>query len=212
MKTMLNWAVRNRLCTENPIGMVESLPKRKVRNRRALTDEEMESLLAASKPEEALIWRTFLSTAMRRGELASLKWRDVDFENGMINLKLENVKTYCSRSVPITQGLLADLLSLKNGSRSEYVFVNSAGSPWRDNLLLKHLRRCLKRAGISSDGVDLHAFLYTTATHMIRNGADVKTVQDFIGHKTIRMTLEVYAQVFPHGKRKALDYLPAALK
>jgi site-specific recombinase XerD len=76
---------------------------------------------------------------------------------------------------------------------------------------------CLKRAGIdrrtfSPDGrvlehVDLHSLRRTFATSLIVGGADPKTVQELLGHKTLAMTMKIYAKVRAGTKRQALGRL-----
>jgi integrase len=90
--------------------------------------------------------------------------------------------------------------------------LNSKGNLWRA------FAACLKRAGIerqsfSPDGrllehVDVHSLRRTFATSLIVSGADPKTVQELLGHKTLLMTMKVYAKVRSQTKRQALGRLP----
>jgi len=57
---------------------------------------------------------------------------------------------------------------------------------------------------IDPEGVDLHALRYTFGSHLIRNGANVKIVQELMGHADERITLQIYAKAFNPDKRPAV--------
>ena len=67
------------------------------------------------------------------------------------------------------------------GEQDNYVFVNSVGTPWRNNLLAR-FRRCCKAAEVDLRGLDLHALRATFATLVMETGAELKTAQTLIGH------------------------------
>src|SRR5262245_31513166 len=101
------------------------------------------------------------------------------------------------------------------------VFVTTENTPLdHKGNLWRTFVACLKRAGIQrqtfgNDGglvehVDLHSLRRTFATSLIVNGADPKTVQELLGHKTLAMTMKVYAKVRAQTKRQALGRLSYA--
>ena len=107
---------------------------------------------------------------------------------------------------------LMDLLSglkkeRQKPSSGDYVFVNAVGRPWRNNLLTR-FKRCVREAGINPRGVDIHCLRYTFGTHLIRQGANAKVVQKLMGHATVAMTLNIYAQVFPSDLSESIKRLP----
>lgn len=101
----------------------------------------------------------------------------------------------------------------------DHIFVTTQNTPLDSKgNLWRAFVGCLKRAGIerqtfSPDGrllehVDLHSLRRTFATSLIVSGADPKTVQELLGHKTLLMTMKVYAKVRSQTKRQALGRLP----
>ena len=76
------------------------------------------------------------------------------------------------------------------------------------NNLLRGFKQCIKAAGIPSHGVDIHCLRYTFGAHLVRHGANIKTAQRLMRHKTASMTLDVYAQYFADDGQSAIDSLP----
>ena len=97
-------------------------------------------------------------------------------------------------------------LSLEARAEREHVFVNMLGLPWTSGLRRK-LKSCLRAAGIEEHAVDFHSLRVTFITHLVRQGVDIKTTQVLARHKTIQMTLQVYARSFPQDRRDAVDSL-----
>ncbi len=211
LKTMLNWALRTRRIAENPVALIKPLTIKRTCTRRALTTEEVERVCLASPPDFRLLWYTFATTGMRKNELVSLTWEDVNLEPGAGYFKVreENSKTRKSRVIPIPEDLRAALAERRKDALLKYVFTNRAGRPWRNNLLTR-FKACVKKAGINPEGVDIHALRYTFVTHLLRAGVNIKSVQKLAGHVTVQVTLDIYAQVFPEDNVEAVSRLPYA--
>jgi integrase len=102
----------------------------------------------------------------------------------------------------------------------EHVFVTTANTPCSQGGLYVAFMRCCKRAGIQTrthDGegrlvehVDIHSLRRTFATNAIVNGADPKSVQEVLGHRTLEMTMKIYAKVKGASKRQAVARLSYA--
>jgi len=209
LKTMLNWGVTSGVIAENPIRHVKQLPKRPVKVRRAMCEEEIERLLAVSSPRFRLVFKTLLETGLRFGELASLRWRDLDLTKGAITVRAEVTKTHKGRTIPIPDALRKELAGLRDRSRSVLVFTNSRGGRWRQSLL-RGFQYYLKKAKVTRTGLDLHALRHTYATRLRRLGVDVKVIQDLLGHSTWTMTNEVYLHSSHADRRAAVDRLSGA--
>jgi integrase len=115
----------------------------------------------------------------------------------------------------VTEARVAALFS------TEHVFVTTTATPLHHGgNLWRAFVRCLQQAGIERetfgpDGrlishVDIHSLRRTFATSLIASGADPKTVQELLGHKTLTMTMRLYAKIRPHTKREAVGRLPYA--
>lgn len=99
------------------------------------------------------------------------------------------------------------LQQVKKISGGPYVFANKEGRPFKK--VYKGFKAALKRAGINN--FTFHDLRHTFASHLVMNGADLKTVQELLGHKTFNMTLR-YAHLSPDHKRKAVDDLASEMQ
>jgi integrase len=236
LKTMLRWGVQHRLIGSNPIEGVR--PKNHTpREGRAFTADEIERLLTASPQPWRDIWYAYLVTGMRKMELASLQWRDIDTEAREIIVRADVAKTRTARRIPIDAGLWEILERRRREPRApgsgktaaitrrvqerftrEHVFTSTENTPISPDGAYKAFKRCCKLAGIErstadTDGqeiehLDVHSFRRTFATSLITSGADPKSVQTLLGHKTLAMTMNLYAKVNANHQRRAIDALP----
>jgi integrase len=163
---------------------------------------------------------TFLAavTGLRVSELLALKWEDVDYEAGEINLiraivcqHVGSLKTAASQKpVPMDAGLAALLLDWRGkclyNQDTDYVFASAemhGKQPlWPSSAMSKHIRPAAKLAGIVKH-VRWHVFRHSFATLLKGNGEDVKTVQESLRHADSKVTLDTYTQGLMPVKREA---------
>lgn len=152
------------------------------------------------------------STGLRRGELITLRWRDIDFERKQTNVthtiwrNVEgNTKTEASkRPVPLHALVIEELkkwrLVTLYRSEEDFLFPSIAknGTPpiTPDMILRRHIRPALKRIGF-------HSFRYGFAKMLRQQGVDLKTAQELLRHANSRITLEIYQQAVEEEKRVA---------
>src|SRR5262249_35782299 len=105
LATMLRWAVLHGIIGTNPVAGIKPLPNDQAKEGRALSTEEVARLLKASKPHWRDIWYAFLVTGLRKEELASLTFRDVDFEGRELIVRGGVAKNHRERRIPIDNGL-----------------------------------------------------------------------------------------------------------
>lgn len=158
---------------------------------RILTLEEQERLLSCSAPHLKPIIITALTTGMRKGEILSLTWEDVNFNNNLITIRHTISKSKKTRLVPINLTLRKALLEqkLKTG-QSGYVFLTPEGKPYSPNnanALKRAFGMACKRANIQ--GLRFHDLRHTAATRMIEEGVGIEKVSKILGHATIDMTM-----------------------
>lgn len=205
LSSIFSMAMRkpHRLVRENPCREVAKL-KEENRRSRYLSPDEEERLLAACTGKRAHlkpILVVALNTGMRRGEILSLKWPQVDLARGFIHLT--QTKSGKSRDVPINSVVREELLMLKARSRSEFVFANPmTGQAVTD------VKRAFAAACGDSQVVNLHFhdLRHTAATRMAETGAEPSTIKDILGHSDLRMT-DRYTHAVESRKRAALDRL-----
>ncbi len=179
---------RRKFFGDSPVGKVRSLPAYN-QVERILTPKEESDLLAACPAYLRPIIIAALNTGMRKSELLTLKWSDVDLENDVITLRQTHTKSKKLRRVPINSVLKKTLLEqrLVSGSQ-DYVFLGSHGKPYkRQDSLKRAFSTACKKAGI--EGLRFHDLRHTAATRMIEAGAPLVAVSRVLGHQDIRTTM-----------------------
>jgi len=199
LKNMYTKAIEWRYIKDNPAKKVKLL-KEPPGRLRYLRPEEVEKLLNACANYLRPIVVTALNTGMRKGELLRLKWADVDLKNRKITVI--NSKNNESRVIPINQTLFKELSALSKESKGEYVFSDRNGHPFGD--IKKGFSAALKRAGIKD--FRFHDLRHTFGSHLVMQGVDLKTVQQVMGHKDIKMTMR-YSHLSPEYVQEAMEKL-----
>lgn len=202
LSSIFSMAMRkpHRLISENPCLEVMKLSEENRRNR-YLTGEEEERLLAACTDErEHLkpIIMLALNTGMRRGEILSLRWAQVDFGRGQIHLT--RTKSGKERDIPINT-VIRDLLFNLERHSSGFVFASE-----KTGRALTHCKRgfatALKTARI--EDLHFHDLRHTAATRMAEMGAEPSTIKEILGHSDLRMT-DRYTHAVERRKIEALE-------
>ncbi|GHV23993.1 hypothetical protein AGMMS49959_19050 [Planctomycetales bacterium] len=234
LKNIVDYAVSNRFIATNPVRDFKYLRLVPVKHRRHLSDEEIAMLLAVSPVEFRRIWQFFLLTGLRASELTNLRWQNIDLKKRVIRVTPTDkftVKTATGiRSIPLHAKIeLPDRVG-------EYVFCNQNKVAHRPDVLIKAFKRCMFNALCRLRGLpygkrlskteladnyekieavnaelknlDIHCLRYTFCTGLIRSGADVKTVQQLMGHKSPVVTLKIYAQFTTANAESAVLNLP----
>jgi integrase len=188
LKHMMSKALEWKLVTANPFQGVRSL-RVPSRIERILGVDEESRLLACCDRLRSRFLRSVvvlaLNTGMRRGELLSLKWEQVDLAQGRI--RVLNAKTNSStRSIPVNS-IVHNLLSeLSRNKKSQMVFPSSrrAGKGFLD--LKKGFKKAVQLAGLPK--IRFHDLRHTFATRLVQKNVDLITVQHLLGHVNISMT------------------------
>ena len=179
------------------------------------------------------LWRLAATTSLRRGELAGLRWRDVDLDTGEIHVRETAVvvgytviqstpKTDKSRhTVGRDEGTVATLRSLR-ARRSEemlshgrrrgdatHLFTREDGEPLHPQRLTTMLASRAAKAGLPV--VRLHALRHGHATAALEAGVPMKVVSDRLGHSSIAITADVYFHVAAATDRAAAAQIAATI-
>ncbi len=182
------------------ISRVKLLPENNKRLR-YLSTEEIDKLIQACSPHLKPIVITALNTGMRKGEILSLKWEQVDLKHGFI--LLDKTKNGDRREIPTNQTLRDTLLALPRRIDIPYVFYDpETGKPYQN--VKRSFATACKRAGIRD--FHFHDLRHTFASHLVMAGVDLTTVSRLLGHKSITMTLR-YSHLAPEHMSRAVDIL-----
>ncbi|MBU3059885.1 tyrosine-type recombinase/integrase [Pseudomonas indica] len=168
-------------------------------------EEEIEPILHQTmingrmELRDRAIVEVYYATGIRRAELAGLDIRDVDFKHQIVTVR--KGKGRQDRRVPIAQRALDSVeqyLSELRGrlatvASGEALFLGETGKRIQNSKLTELVGRCIRRSGIGKSG-SCHALRHATATHMLRHGADIRYVQEMLGHLCIEST-QIYTHV-----------------
>jgi integrase len=209
LSKIFSLAIDQGLAIQNPCQKVKRLREDNERNR-YLSDEEETRLLGVligrRKSLRPLIVLA-IHTGMRRGELLSLRWANVDFARGLIhvmNSHREQTKSGHSRSIPMNRIAREQLHSLQMESgNTEYVFVNRrTGEPLTD--VKTGFRSACRDAGI--DDFRFHDLRHTAATRLGDAGVDARRIMAILGHRCIQTSAR-YTHATDDGLRRAIEAL-----
>ncbi|MCX5835147.1 MAG: tyrosine-type recombinase/integrase [Deltaproteobacteria bacterium] len=204
LRHMLNIAIKWGKAQANPFGKVRFLKEPKGKDRILSPEEEsvlMEAIRTGHKAGHlAPIVITALNTGMRKGEILNLKWGNVDFPERYITV--EGTKNGEIRKIPMNKVLTSTLKNVKRASRGEYVFSRGCGTPYGD--IKRGWWTALESAGI--ENFRFHDLRHTFGSRLGMAGVDIKTIQELMGHKDIKMTMR-YSHPTPEHKRNAVEIL-----
>jgi integrase/recombinase XerD len=205
LRVWFRWMARQRHILHNPASELE-LPRLEHRLPKAvLTVAEMEQVLAQPNVNDSLglrdraLMETLYSTGMRRLELAHLKLYDLDTERGTVTIRQGKGKK--DRVIPIGDRAAAWIEKYIRESRPQLavepddhtVFLSNAGEPFCLDHLSDLVRTHVDSANIGKRGA-CHLFRHCMATLMLENGADIRYIQQMLGHADLKTT-QIYTQV-----------------
>jgi integrase len=177
------------------------------------TEEQQSRFLVACDSWERALFSTFLFTGFREQEVMYLFWKDLSPKLRTIRVLSKPdlkffPKRWEEREVPLPVEL-AELLERHPVSiDSPFVFPSPTGN--REQNFLRRCKLVAQRAGLDPEEFDLKTFRSTYATSMLRRGFDVRTVQHWMGHKSLETTMRYLAPAPDVHDRLDLIRLPGA--
>jgi len=208
VRTWFTFLMRENMILYNPASALE-LPKPEKRlPKHTLTATEAEQVLVRpdiNTPQglrDRALLEVLYSTGIRRQELINLRREDVSTVSGVLAVRQGKGKQ--DRFVPIGERALAWLLRYLEEARPQLtlrvspdrVFLDDMGEQWDPNRLSRLVRKYIDQAKLGKSG-SCHLFRHTVATLMLENGADIRFIQQMLGHASISTT-EIYTHVAIH--------------
>jgi integrase len=228
MSVLFNHAIRWGFTDRNPIsGPVKGSGVRQGSKRLSIPDilevSEMQAIITELQLRERVLLFLDMVTGLRRGELAGLRWSDIDFKELQINVTRSVVdqvvgrcKTESSgKPVPVDENTAEDLREWYRHtpyrSPDDWVFATNSSRAgekrgkqplWLSSIMRYHVQPVIKRLGINKR-VSWHTFRRTYTSLLHANGEDVKVVQELLRHSSVKVTMDIYAQAQMPAKRAA---------
>jgi len=183
------------------------------RPRVTLTEDEVARFLDGIDIVDALglrdraLFELIYSSGLRAGEAAGLLVSDVDLSGRLLRVRMSKFSK--DRIVPITENAasyLADLI----GSRAPDVplFWGSGLPTLSRSGISRRFKELLRRAHMDQDGLSVHALRHACATHLLAHGADLRYVQELLGHSSVQTTVRYTQENIDNLRRRYLRAHP----
>jgi integrase/recombinase XerD len=203
LRAFYNFAQNEKLLPAN-VAENLSLPRRWKRLPKALTSREIDTLLAPETPEtpknlcEQAVLELAYASGLRLAELRNARLEHLHLDAGFINVIGKGNK---ERVVPVGRKAVAALERYLSAGRPRLVtprspanvFLTKRGTPFAPVTLWLRIKQRARRTGLSRN-VTPHMLRHSFATHLLDHGADLRVIQELLGHASISTT-EVYTHV-----------------
>ena len=148
----------------------------------------------------------FYSTGIRLSELLNIKLIDLDIERGLLRIKGKFKK---ERIVPVGSIAKKYILAyiekvrpkLQRDKRITTLFLSERGNPLEKSAINTFVAAYVKKTGIRKKNINCHALRHSCATHMLEAGADIRYIQELLGHKSLETT-QIYTKLAITGLKK----------
>lgn len=219
LRSFYKWANKRGYTETNPMTMIRT-PRQAKRLPKAITVEQVEQLLAAPDDREVLgardraMLETLYSTGIRVSELVDLNFEDLDEPGEALRIRGKGKK---ERLVPLGSHALASIRHYRdillgderftpNGAADRIgrpLFINKHGGRLSSRSVRRKLDKYLRQVGLDPT-ISPHTLRHSFATHLLDNGADLRSVQELLGHQSLSTT-QAYTHLTTQRMRAAYD-------
>ncbi len=222
LRSLYKWLAREGMVQQNPAALV-STPRLPKKLPRVPTMEEINGLLNSQMPETAAfperdraIFELLYGCGLRNSELVGIELGDIEDANGVILVRGKGKK---QRYVPL-EGAVAEALQAYRGARQKILdqtrkttrrlFINQRGGPLTTRSVGRIVKQIAVARGLPPD-IHPHTLRHAFGTHMLSEGADLRAIQELLGHERLSTTqkytqlsigqvMEVYDRTHPRAK------------
>jgi integrase len=230
----LGQAVRWNVLARNPADAVDP-PRHRYKEMKALSPEEAVRFLDAAKDDRLRgLYVLAVSCGLRQGELLGLKWSDIDFTEGTVQIRRTlawvdgafrflDPKTLKSRRTVVLSAIALSALKKHRAAQAterlvlgeawadpELVFTTTIGTPLGKSALIRRSFKPILRKAELPD-IRFHDLRHTCASVLLAAGENMKTVQELLGHSRFSTTADTYAHTLPDQHRQAAETMDRIL-
>lgn len=221
LRSFYTYCIIEQIITVNPTALLET-PKQKRILPDTLSFEEVESIIAQidlSKPEggrNKAILETLYSCGLRVTELVNLRISCLFLDVGFVRVigkgdkeRLVPIGSEAIKYINIYRSQIRVHVSIKPG-QEDFLFLNRRGSKLTRVMIFIMLKELASKAGITKN-ISPHTLRHSFATHLVEGGADLRAVQEMLGHESITTT-EIYTHLDREYLRETLHRFHPAFK
>lgn len=213
LRSFFKYLARENIVESNPAAGI-STPKREKKLPQFLAPEEVVSLMEAPQPEtwegkrDKAILETLYSSGLRVSELVGLNQEDVDLFRGLLRVRGKGKK---ERIVPLGEmasRVVREYVEARAprdipGSLKAPLYLNRSGGRLTDRSVRRMILKYVRKIPLNKD-VSPHMLRHSFATHMLDRGADLRSVQELLGHENLSTT-QIYTHVTTRRLKEAYD-------
>jgi integrase/recombinase XerC len=205
LRTFFEYLLKKGVIEVNHFSLIEP-PKKEMKLPKFLYFNELEKIINSidvSTPlgqRDFMIFELFYATGVRVGEIINIKIQDIDFDNDLIRVFGKGSK---ERIVPVNSICKKVIKQFVNDARLflttpdvDYLLVNSRGKQLTTRGIRYILDQVVLKSGVNI-GISPHMLRHTFATHLLDEGADLRVVQELLGHERLETT-QIYTHVTKH--------------
>jgi len=241
LKSFFKFLAQKRIIGNNPITLIRS-PRINKKLPDFMTESEVKNMVNQPviqapkfRPNEGrmvalrdtAILELLYSCGLRVSELAQLKIKDIDFNSSVAHIlgkgrkerivpigsfAMKAIEDYLSARGKEFQARKDKLAARQKPEQNSYLFLNRFGEGLTDRSVRNEIARYRLGTGLTNKKISPHTFRHTFATHLLDHGADLRSVQELLGHKSISTTQiythittnrlkEVYNQAHPRARK-----------
>jgi integrase/recombinase XerC len=219
LRTFFRFLTRDGFIKNNPALSVTA-PKQEKPLPRALSVDDVDRFFSRNQEglkRDLAIFELMYSSGLRVSELTSLQVEDVDLENGWVRVIGKGSKErYCpvgEKAIESLRSYLPERLMILNAHPDvrgvKALFLNNRGGRLSSRHVRRLMKSCLDTANLGRDASP-HAFRHSFATHLLQGGADLRSIQELLGHSSLSTTqrytkvdlgklMEVYDKAHPRS-------------
>ena len=213
LKAFFNFLVEEEIREDNPTSLLEG-PKLGMYLPDTLSLESIEIIIAAADTSTALgrrnqcIVEVLYGCGLRVSELTGLKISNINFKELYMRIEGKGGKTRFVPLAEFTANIIKDYIKneraqgIINPKSSDILFLNRRGNGLTRVMIFTIIKNLAKAAGITKN-ISPHTFRHSYATHLMENGADLRYIQEMLGHSSITTT-EIYTHLESEALRSVI--------
>lgn len=217
LRVLFKWAIRTRKAVVNPCVGVELPAGGTTRDNIVPPATALGMIQELTSAYDRALWAVAFFAGLRRGELMGLRWEDVSLVDQTISVaqawdpgaaEMVAPKSKAGTRVLGFPGVLVPFLAYLDGTEG-LVFARPDGRPFLDTTIMHRAEKAWSAAMLPR--LTLHECRHTYASVMIAAGVNIKTIQEWMGHSSVTITLDLYGHLLPGAAAEALGLLDAYL-
>ncbi len=205
LRSFYKFLIREKHVEENPFVLL-SIPKQEKRLPRFLYEKEMEELFQSVQVDTLLgkrdlaLLELLYGTGIRVSECVAIQMNDINFSLGVVLVHGKGKKdryvpfgSHCTEAMQVYADLSRAAIMKRAKREHSFLFINDKGTPLTDRGVRYILNKLINDVSTTSK-LHPHMLRHSFATHMLNNGADLRSVQELLGHAQISST-QIYTHV-----------------